>query len=396
MRALKSRSMSDEMSSLLPWIKCFRREGYRRARSYAMARHKASVVIVVDRVLSNRKHITCRCCSWSRVAMLAAKADFPTPGNPLIQMTFGPSILLISLSILVKTSLRVPSMHGSRRESLSPISACFKSSSSFFSTCALRISMVRSRSNLSLNASSLSRNPITFSFWESTKMYLTGANWSVTNTFRWSIHTHPAFQPSPNEVDYFLHDDRKFSDSMAHFVWDWNFLEPAELAREHSNAVCKAFHGFIGFLLSLQMLPELSGILQRWKQKMSQRCIRPGYQKEPHLRQDSATSSQTTYGHASQRSITLLIAVPRSMNIQETSLAEAERWRIECKLLNSTTISLICGSRLFRSMSWLYHCIWKGNEHNNNNDSVPRWPATAVIPELGYQISPRSLLRSSE
>ena len=137
MSNLKSWSMSDEISSLLPWVKCFRREGYRRARSYAMARHKASVVMVVDRVLSNRKHITCRCCSRSRMAMLAAKADFPTPGNPLTQITLGPSTLLTSLSILVKMSLRVPGMHGSRRGSLSPISACFRSSSSFFSICAM-------------------------------------------------------------------------------------------------------------------------------------------------------------------------------------------------------------------------------------------------------------------
>ena len=121
------------MSSLLPWAKYFRREGYKRARSQATARQRAFVVIVVDFVLSNRKHITCRCRFCSRMATLAAKADFPTPGNPLIQIILGPLTFLISSSIFCKMAVRVPSIHGLRRESLFSPRALTKSSSSFLS-----------------------------------------------------------------------------------------------------------------------------------------------------------------------------------------------------------------------------------------------------------------------
>ena len=70
------------------------------------------------------------------------------------------------------------------------------------------------------------------------------------------IHTHPTFQPSPNKVNHFFHEYGKPSDSTTQLVWDWNFLEPAELARERLDAICKAFHCFIGSLLSLQMLQK--------------------------------------------------------------------------------------------------------------------------------------------
>ena len=147
MSDLKIRSTSDEMSFLLPWVKYSRREGYRRARSQATAHQRAFVVIVVDRVLSNRKHITCRCCPCSRMAMLAAKADFPTPGNPLIQITLGPSTLLISLSILVKMAVRVPSMHGLRKGSLLSPRALNKSSSSFLSAAVFAFFTVVANTN---------------------------------------------------------------------------------------------------------------------------------------------------------------------------------------------------------------------------------------------------------
>ena len=133
MSDLKSRSMFDEMSFLLTWVKCSRREGYRRARSQVTEHQRAFVVIVVDCVLSNRKYITCRCCSCSRMAMLAAKADFPTPVNPLIQITLGLLTLLISLSILVKMVVRVFSIHGLHRGSLFSPRALTKSFSSFSS-----------------------------------------------------------------------------------------------------------------------------------------------------------------------------------------------------------------------------------------------------------------------
>ena len=147
MSNLKSWSMSDEMSFLLPWVKYSRSEGCRRARSQATARQRAFVVIVIDCVLSNRKYITCRCCSCSRMAMLAAKADFPSPGNPLIQITSGPSTLLISLSILVKMAVRVPSMHGLHRGSLFSPRALTKSSSSFLSAAVFAFFAVVANTN---------------------------------------------------------------------------------------------------------------------------------------------------------------------------------------------------------------------------------------------------------
>ena len=48
-------------------------------------------------------------CSW--VEMLAAKADFLTPGDPLIQITLWPPVFLTSVSIACRMSLRVPSIH---------------------------------------------------------------------------------------------------------------------------------------------------------------------------------------------------------------------------------------------------------------------------------------------
>jgi len=131
-----------------------------------------------------------------------------------------------------------------------------------------------------------------------------------------------------------------------------------------------------------------------WKQKKSQLCIRPRYKRIWHVWRNSAASSQTTYRNNSQQSITLLIAVPRPMNIP-ASFAEAEQCRADCNSSNSTASFLIRGSTAFRSMLRLYNCIWRGI-YSSDNDSVPWWPATAVIRGLDYQISPQILLKFCE
>ena len=148
-----------------------------------------SVVIVVDCVRSNRNDITCLFWSCSRVEMLAAKADFPTPGDPLIQIILWPPVFLTSVSIACRMSLQMPSIHGSHILSLFPPRVLTKSSSSFCSAtaatmaadtmnqttwtmnigtetrpCSTRISIRRSRSNIFAKSSSLSRNSIALSF----------------------------------------------------------------------------------------------------------------------------------------------------------------------------------------------------------------------------------------
>ena len=139
MSVSKMWSMLDELSSVLPWANCWRRDGYWRTRLQATTRQSASVVIVVDCVRSNWNHITC--CFWlcSRLVMLDAKADLPTPGDPLIQITLWLSVFLISVSIFFKMSRRVPSIHGSQRGSLFSPRALTKSSSSFCSVLAFAV-----------------------------------------------------------------------------------------------------------------------------------------------------------------------------------------------------------------------------------------------------------------
>ena len=127
--------------------KCWRRRGYRRVRSEATTRHKSSIVIV-DCLRSNQNDITCRpWSSSSRVAMLAANADFPTPGDPLIWITLWPSVLLISVSICCRMSRRVPSIHDSRRESLFPSRALNKSPSFFCSVTVFASSGIEGMSH---------------------------------------------------------------------------------------------------------------------------------------------------------------------------------------------------------------------------------------------------------
>ena len=93
-------------------------------------------MVTVDYVRSNRNAITWRFWSTSQLVTLAAKADFPTPGDPLIQIILGPSTFLILISISCKIVVRVPSIHDLRRGSLSSPRALTKSSSSFLSEAA--------------------------------------------------------------------------------------------------------------------------------------------------------------------------------------------------------------------------------------------------------------------
>ena len=133
MSVSKRRSMLNELSCAFPWANCRRRGGYQWARPQATTRQRASVVTVVDCARSNRNHITCRFWACSLAVMLAVKADFPTPGDPLIQIKLGPSVLLIPVSIFCKMSRRVPGIHGSQSRILFPPRSLTKSSSSFCS-----------------------------------------------------------------------------------------------------------------------------------------------------------------------------------------------------------------------------------------------------------------------
>ena len=67
---------------------------------------------------SNLNDITRRFWSSGQMAVLAAKADFPTPGDPLLQIRLRPSTFFISSPISCKTAVRVPSIHHLRRGSL--------------------------------------------------------------------------------------------------------------------------------------------------------------------------------------------------------------------------------------------------------------------------------------
>jgi len=59
--------------------------------------------------------------------MLAARADFPTPGDPLIHITLWLLALLTLFLISYRIVCRVPSMHDLRRGSLFPPRALTKS-----------------------------------------------------------------------------------------------------------------------------------------------------------------------------------------------------------------------------------------------------------------------------
>ena len=120
-RHLNLLSMLDRSGILLFWTMsrmCWHTEGYRQARPRAMTHQSASVVMVADFVRSKRNNIIWRSCFCSQAVILAANADFPTPGDSLIQITLCLSTLSIPFSISCKMDLRVPSIYGLRRKSL--------------------------------------------------------------------------------------------------------------------------------------------------------------------------------------------------------------------------------------------------------------------------------------
>ena len=135
----------------MPLAKCWRRAGYQRARSQATTCHRASVVILVDFVRSKQNGITRRPWSCNQVEMLATNADFPTPGDPLIQMILWPSTLLTASSISCRIVCQVPSIHALHRKSLSPSRVHTKSSSSFCSAPAFAFSIDDEKRELDRN-----------------------------------------------------------------------------------------------------------------------------------------------------------------------------------------------------------------------------------------------------
>ena len=106
MSFLKRRSILDELCSLWCLTKCRRKEGYKWERSQATTRQRESVVIVVYCIRSNQNDITCLFWFYSWVEMLAAKTDFPTPGDSLVQIILWLPVLLTSVSITCRMPLR--------------------------------------------------------------------------------------------------------------------------------------------------------------------------------------------------------------------------------------------------------------------------------------------------
>ena len=128
---LKRRSILDELCSLLYLTKCWQKKGYRQARSQAMTCQRESVVIMVDYVQLNWNNIIYLFWFCSQVEMLTAKADFPTSGDPLIQIILWLPVFLTLVSITCKMLLQVPSIHGLHILSLFPPRVLTKLSSSF-------------------------------------------------------------------------------------------------------------------------------------------------------------------------------------------------------------------------------------------------------------------------
>jgi len=180
----------------------------------------------------------------------------------------------------------------------------------------------------------------------------TNQSWIHPDEDEWTC-THPAFQPSPNENHHFFHYIWKLSDSTLKWIWYWNLLSwPASTCMLIARLFIASYNSFSVF----RCCENDQWSCWRWKQKKSLLCTHPKYRRIQHVWRDSATSSQTTYRNNSQQSITLLIAVPRLMNIP-ASFAEAEQYRADCNSSSFTTSSLIRRSTAFGSMSWLYNCI---------------------------------------
>src|SRR5712672_4145773 len=118
-------------------------EGYSRERSNANVRQRLRGVCIAADSRWKKKDDPKRWEDFNVVANFRAIADFPTPGNPLIQrMLLGASRSSHHSSIFAITSSRVPSMHsavGSPRTE-----SCGLSSSSHLS------SLVDSKTHLSV------------------------------------------------------------------------------------------------------------------------------------------------------------------------------------------------------------------------------------------------------
>jgi len=79
--------------------------------------------------------------------MLAAKADLPTPGDPLIQITLGALTFFILFLMSCKMVVRVPSIHDLHRGGLFSPRALTKSSSSFLSAAVFAFFAMAAETN---------------------------------------------------------------------------------------------------------------------------------------------------------------------------------------------------------------------------------------------------------
>ena len=219
MSNLKSQSMLDKLHPWLPWDKCYRIEENMQAGSQATVRHRV-LVVIVDSMQLNWNEITWHCWSNSQLAILATKADFPIPGNPLVQIISGPLTFLILVSMSCKIVVCMPSRHTLHKGSLFSPSMCNKLSNSFFSTCAMCISILRSQTcpwnywvcpSIQLLSSFKSQQRYTW-------LEQTHKSQIYPDEDKWTC-TFPAFKPSLNEVDHFFHYLGKLPHGVTQSIW---------------------------------------------------------------------------------------------------------------------------------------------------------------------------------
>ena len=157
-------------------------------------------------------------------------------------------------------------------------------------------------------------------------------------------------------------------------VWhsqsDSNFLDSVELVSKHLDAVCRAFHGFRGFLLSLCQNYQLCYSFDNAK---GANLVNNLDTREYSMCNRIYLLQVRQYGHTGEQSFTLLAAIPKSITILATSLAEAEQCRMDWNSFNSAIIFAICGSNVFGSILQIYDCVWRVNKHSSHNGSAPWW-----------------------
>ena len=139
--------------------------------------HRASVMMVAVRVLSNQNHITCRCCSCSCNGNASFWGWFSNSRKTPYPNHIG-AVDTLDLPFNLGQNIIACTFHAWTMERELVSRKCMYQILQLFlvSDFAMCISMIRFRLNISLDASSLSPSPIFFSFWESTKMYLTDTN----------------------------------------------------------------------------------------------------------------------------------------------------------------------------------------------------------------------------